>query len=378
MIDFEAARAEFPVLGERAYFASHGFGPLLRATLADLDDYRRTLALRNRAAEVWYARVVAMRAQLARLVHAGDDDVALGPNATACQGALAAALQPTGARDAIVTSDLDFPSSRYLWHAQARRGFRVVEVRRPPGELGFPLDALLAAIDERTAVVALPLVAYANGALLPAARVIAAAHAAGAIVVLDASQAAGIVPIDVRALGVDALASGTNKWLSSAGMGLAFLYVRPELARRLEPAYPGWFAHADPLAFADTFTPAPGARRFETGAPPVEAVYGARAGIAFALEAGVDAIRARSLALADRLIAGLDALGLPLATPLEPARRAGMVCVALADAEADRVVGALADLGIDADTRPGIGLRIGCHPCNTAGDIDRLLAALAR
>ena len=371
--DFTALRERFPTLVERAYFATHGFGPLLRETLRDLDDYRRTLTLRNRVVATWYERIVEIRGLLAQLVGAREGDIALGPNATACQASFAAALSPTAQCDTILTTDLDFPSSRYLWHAQSQRGYRVIEVPSRDG-VAFPVDELVAAIDRRTAIVAVPLVAYANGALLDVERVIAAAHDVGAIVVLDAYQAAGIVPIDVRALDVDALVSGTNKWLSSAGMGLAFLYVRRSLANRLAPAFPGWFAHEDPLAFADLFVPAHGARRFEQGAPAVEAIYGARAGIQFALDAGVAAIRERSFELSDHLIAGVDRLGIPLATPRAHAERAGVVCLDLPGAAA--IAEALGAQGIDVDTRPGTGLRVSCHPCNTLEDVDRLLAGL--
>lgn len=372
--DFDALRASFPTLLERTYFATHGFGPLLRQTLTDLDEYRRTLALRNRVVETWYGQIAEVRGLIARLVAADPDEIALGPNATACQAAIAAALTPNGTRDAIVTTNLDFPSSRYLWRAQERRGFRIVDVPSRDG-IAMPLDDLIAAIDERVAVVAVPLVAYSNGAMLRAAPLVAAAHAAGAIVVFDASQAAGIVPIDAHALGVDVLVSGTNKWLSSSGMGLAFSYVRRELAERLAPAYPGWLGHADPLAFADAFEPAVGARRFEQGAPAIEPLYAAKAGLRFAVDVGVDAIRERSFQLSDHLIAGIDRLGLRLSTPRSHAERGGMICVDIPDPE--RVVARLAPLAIDVDTRHGIGLRMSCHPCNTIGDCDRLLAGLA-
>lgn len=363
MIDFAALRQRFPTLVERTYFATHGFGPILRETLADLDDYRRSLSLRNRGVATWYERVVEIRGLLARLIGADDGEIALGPNATACQAQFAAALRPTMAVHTILTCDQDFPSTRYLWQAQAQRGFRVVETS---------VDRMIEAIDDSTALVALPLVAYANGALLPVKEIIDAAHAHGALVICDAYQAAGIVPIDVHALDVDALVSGTNKWLSASGMGLAFMYVRRALADRLAPAYPGWFAHRDPLAFDDDFVAADGARRFEQGAPAVEAIYGARAGIKFALEVGVNAIHARSLDLQDHLIAGLDARKIPLATPR--AQRGGMIALAVDDPKA--IAERLAFANIDVDTRPGIGLRVSCHPCNTIEDIDRLLAAL--
>ena len=103
-----------------------------------------------------------VRGAIAQLIQASSDDIAFGPNATACQAMIAAAIAPAGARNVIVTTDLDFPSSRYLWHAQARRGFagRVV----PSDGLAMPIGQLVAAIDERVAVVAVPHVAYRNGA----------------------------------------------------------------------------------------------------------------------------------------------------------------------------------------------------------------------
>lgn len=375
MIDFATLRPRFPTLQERAYFVTHGFGPLLEQTLVDLDEYRRTLSLRNHAVEPWNERIVEMRGLLGRLVGAGPDDIALGPNATACQASFAASLTPTRERDVIVTTTLDFPSSRYLWHAQVRRGYRVIDV--PPRDgVRMPVEDLIATIHDRVAIVALPMVAYTNGALLDIARIIRAAHAVGALVVLDAYQAAGIVPIDVRALGVDALVSGTNKWLSSAGMGLAFLYVAPHLAEQLEPAFPGWLGHADPFAFAPRYTPARGARRFEHGAPAVEAIYGARAGVQFALEVGVEAIRTRSFELTDYLIVRADERGIKLATPRSYAERAGMVCFSIP--EPQRVAAALRERGVDVDTRPNTGVRMSCHPCVTVDDCDRAFAELDR
>lgn len=403
--DFVALRSRFPTLVERTYFATHCLGPVLDTTLADLEDYRRTMMLRNRAIDIWLARWDEIRGLFAELIHAEPDEIALGGNATACHASLAAALDPDlgtdlgtdlgmhlgtdlgthlgtqpgarrgGGRTRILTTSLDFPSTRYLWHAQARRGFEVIEVASPDG-IAMPADALVAAIDERVAIVAVSLVAYRNGALLRAREVIDAAHAAGAIVILDAYQAIGIVPIDVRALGADVVIAGTHKWLHGASSGLAFAYVRRALAERLTPAYPGWFSHAHMLDFDPVYTPAPGARRFEQGSTSVEAVYAARAGVRFALDVGVEAIRARSLALSDHLIAGADALGIPLGTPRDHAERAGVVCLGVRDP--DRVAAQLRARGIDVDTRPGTGIRLSLHPCNLRDEVDRVLAELRR
>ncbi len=375
--NFAALRSRFPTLVERTYFATHCLGPVLDTTLADLEDYRRTIPLRNRAIETWLGRIDEIRGLFAQLVHADPDEIALGANATASHASLAAALdpEPGSGRTRIVTTSLDFPSTRYLWHAQVRRGFEVIEVGSPDG-IAMPADGLVAAIDERVAIVAISLVAYSNGALLRARQVIDAAHAAGAIVILDAYQAIGIVPIDVRALGADAVIAGTHKWLHGASNGLAFAYVRRALAERLTPVYPGWFSHARTLDFDPVYTPAPGARRFEQGSTSVEAVYAARAGVRFALDAGVEAIRARSLVLSDRLIAGADALGIPLGTPRDHAERAGVVCLGVRDP--GRVAEQLRARGIDVDTRPGTGIRLSFHPCNLPDEVDRVLAELRR
>ena len=237
--DFRALRARFPTLLERTYFATHCLGPILDETLADLDEYRRTLPLRTHAIEIWLERVDEIRRLFARLVNAADDEIALGANATACQGNIAAALHPRPGRDTIVTTSLDFSSSRYLWHAQERRGFRIVDVPSPDGVM-MPVDGLIAAIDERVAIVAVSLVAYTNGALLRAKPVIDAAHAAGAIVVLDAYQAIGVVPIDVRALEVDVLVAGTHKWLHGASSGLASRAAARPSDSRLESSPQRW------------------------------------------------------------------------------------------------------------------------------------------
>ena len=373
--NFAALRSRFSTLVERTYFATHSLGPVLDTTLADLDDYRRTIPLRNRAIETWLGRIDEIRGLFARLVNADPDEIALGASATACHASVAAALEPARGRTRIVTTSLDFPSTRYLWQAQARRGFELVEVASPDG-IAMPADAVVAAIDERVAIVAVSLVAYSNGALLRARQVIDAAHAAGAIVILDAYQAVGIVPIDVRALDADAVVAGTHKWLHGASNGLAFAYVRRALAERLTPAYPGWFGHAHMLDYEAGYAPAPGARRFEQGSTSVEAVYAARAGVRFAIEVGVPAIRARSLVLSDQLIEGADALGIPLATPRDHAERAGVVCLGVRDPA--RVASLLRVRGIDIDTRPGTGIRLSLHPCNLPDEVERALFELHR
>jgi len=373
-IDFPTLRARFPLLDERIYMASSSMGPMPIEGLADLDEYRRTLLLRKHALPLWVGRMVELTGLVEALLGAEPGSVALEGSATAAQAAIASALEPRAGRDRIVLSSLDFHSSQYLWKAQARRGFRV-EVLRPKNGVGFEVEELTAAIDERTAVVATALVSPWTGALLDLGPVARAARAHGALTVIDAYQAVGVVPIDVQALGVDVLVGGTHKWLGGGGLGLSFLYVRPTLAKVLEPAYPGWLGHASFPAFGDEYVPAPGARRFQQGSPAIEPIYTARAGLRVALDVGVKPIRERSLALTARLIEQADTRGLSVRTPREAESRGGTVCLDVPEGEA--VVAALEAQGIDIDFRPGAGLRIGPHWCQREDECERVIDAIA-
>jgi kynureninase len=368
-------RARFPLLDERLYFATQCLGPMPVEAFADLDEYRRTLQLRKRALPQWLDRVDEITKLTEALLEAPPGSIALRDSATAAQAAIAAALEPRAGKDRIVVSRNDFHSTRYLWSAQAKRGF-ALDVIEPRGAAAIGAADYLAAIGPRTAIVTAPLVSPRTGALLDAAAVVRAAHDHGAIAVIDAYQAVGVVPVDVQALGADVVVGGTHKWLGGGGTGLAFMYVRPSLAEKLEPVYPGWFGCGESvMTFGESYVPGPSARRFQQGTPPVEAMYTARAGLRLALEIGVERIRARSLELTNRMLEQLDAHGIPVSTPRKPEARGGMVCIDVPNAAA--LEGTLDERGIDVDYRPGAGLRVSPHFCAREDECDRVVAALA-
>jgi kynureninase len=376
--DVAALRSEFPGLDERRYFVTHSFGPIPREALADLEDYRQVMLLRRRGIARWAERIEECTTLLEQLLGAPPKSMALRESATSAQAAIAASLLPRSTKNRIVVATSDFPSSRYLWQAQVARGFEIVELS-PSAELSpLPVvtaEEFVASIDERTAVVATSLVSPWTGALLDAARVVRAARAFGAIVVLDAYQAVGVVPIDVGALGADVVVGGTHKWLSGGDTGLAFLYVSPSLAERLDPVYPGWFGHVDPTSFAPTFCPAPGARRFQQGSPAMEPTFTARAGLRCVLAAGIHKIRRRSLELTSRLMARCGDRGLRVLTPQPEACRGGTICV---DVRAgDTVSSELEKRGIDVDYRPRAGVRVSPHFCQTEAECDEVIDAIA-
>jgi kynureninase len=376
-VDWLALRARFPIFEQRVYLASQCLGPYPRQAQRDAEQYRASRALHNRALQSWFERLDSTTALIERLLAAPHGTVALRDSATACHAALLSALRPSAARDRLVVTALDFHSSLYVGAAQVARGFSLEVVPTRDGRR-IEVDDVLARIDERTAVVAIAQVSR-YGALIDIAPIVARAHAVGAITIVDAYQGVGIVPIDVVALGVDALVGGNHKWLSG-DTGLAFLYVRSQLAEQLLPAYPGWFGHDDidgfvhAHTFVDSYRAMPGARRFQQGTPPMQPIYTARAGLEHVLEIGVERLRARNLELTAQLLHGAAELGLVCRTPSEPAQHAGGVCIAVPQPE--RVVELLAERGIDVDQRRREVVRAAPHPCNTAEEIEHFLCNL--
>lgn len=366
-------RSHFPIFEHSVYLNSCSHGALSREVEAAYRDYLDTRHAKGADWQGWMERQERVRGQLARLVHATPSEIAITTSASAALNALVSALAPGGGRHRIVTSDYEFPTAGQIWHAQAPRGFEIVHARElRPGHI--PLEEYARLIDERTLAVSVAHVCYRHGAMQDLAAIAELAHANGALFIVDAFQAAGAVPIDVEALGIDALIAGNLKYLlGSAGLG--FLYIREALARRLTPFATGWFAQAD-IDAMDIYRndPAPDARRFESGTPPVPALYAGEAGLGIILEAGVTTIRSHVGGLTERLKAGVAEMGGQLATPAEPDRHGAMIAIRTTDMH--EMVARLAQRRIITSCRDG-NLRISPHLYNTGADIDAALDALA-
>jgi selenocysteine lyase/cysteine desulfurase len=218
-------------------------------------------------------------------------------------------------------------------------------------------------------------VCYRNGARLPVQEIARVAHERGALVLLGAYQAIGTYPLDVEALGVDVLAAGVLKYLlGSAGLG--FMWLRPGLSERLRPTETGWFADQNIFEMdIHDYSPSRTARRFQSGTPPIPAIYGGIAGMELMEEIGIGATREHVNGLTDRLIAGVDDLGGTVVTPREAESRGALVCIRSTDAPA--LVAALGTDRIVTSERDG-NLRVSPHSYNTNDDIDAALAALGR
>ena len=271
-------RHRFPVFGQRVYINSCSQGALSDSVreaygryLADWDEYGAPW-------EYWVEQLEAVRGTVARLINADEDEVAITTSVSAGVSALASGLRPGEGRDKIVVSDFEFPTIGQIWHAQERRGVRVEHVAAE-ADGTIPLERFDAAIDEQTALVAVTHVCFRNGSRLDVEAVARIAHERGALVLVDAYQTVGSLPVDVGALGCDFLAAGVLKYLlGSAGLG--FFFCRRALVQEIEPSTTGWFADRDIFEMdIHDYSPAPTARRFEAGTPPVPPIYAAIAGI---------------------------------------------------------------------------------------------------
>lgn len=367
-------RREFPIFARQIYLNTCSLGALSVRSRARVDAFLTEWDARGASAwyDVWWERLDALRAGYAKVIGAARTEIALHASISTATGVLASALDTTR-RPKVVTTSLDFPTIAYQWLAKRPLGVEVEIVESPDG-ITVPVDAIAAAIDDRTALVATSHVYFTTGAIQDIGAVARAAHVRGALCFIDAYQSAGQLPIDVHASEVDFLTSGGLKWLLG-GPGIAFLYVRESLARRLVPTVTGWFAHERQFEFDVRALDWPeDARRFEQGTPALAAVHAQLGGLAIVEEIGIPVIREATRRLTEDLIARAHDAGLRPRVAPEPDGRSAIVTVPTAEPAA--AVRRLAGRGIIADARPGC-VRLSPYFYNEVDDHVQALEVLA-
>ncbi len=352
-------RDRFPILSRLTYLNSCSQGALSVDVREAYGSYLRDWEELGSPWELWDEKTNEVRGAFAGLIGAEPGDVAVTTSLSAAVSALASGLRFDRGRSKVVLSEVEFPTVGQIWHAQEERGAQVVHT-----------SDFESAIDDQTLLVSLTHVSYRTGERLPVDEVTRAAHEHGALVLLDAYQSAGALPLDVHVLDVDFLAAGTVKYLLGSP-GLAFLYARRDLVEGIRPTATGWFADADVFAMDDRdYSPAPTAARFQSGTPPVPNVYAGLAGLRLVEEAGVDRTAAHVAALTAAFAEGVRAQGRAVVTPPD---HGALVCVEVDDPAA--AVDRLQERGVVTSWRDR-SVRFSFHFYNDESDVEAALAAL--
>ena len=368
-------RKEFPILEHTTYLISHSLGAMPRRAADAMQQFADTWASRGIRAweEGWWEMPVTTGNLIGSIIGAGPGEVVMHQNVSICQSMVASCFDWNGARNKIVTDGLNFPSNDYIYYGLERQGARVCRVASPDG-MTLPLELMLDAIDEQTQLVSVSHVAFRSSFVQDLGAITRRAHEVGALVFADLYQSAGILPVDVRALGVDFATGGSVKWLCG-GPGAGYLYVRAGLRPQLQPAATGWMAHRHPFEFEPgPIDYAPDAFRFLNGTPNVPALYSARSGYEIVNQIGVEAIRAKSIRQTQRLIELAEEAGFRVNSCRDPRSRGGVVVVDVPNGK--EVTAELARREVLVDYRPNAGIRIAPHFYTSDDEVERVIAEI--
>ncbi len=375
MRKLDQARADFPVFANRTYLNSGSYGAMCLAVKSAIQDYIETRMTVGCDWDHWVEKREMARGLLAQVVGCRQDEMSVSTSVSESVNSLASALSFDGSRDGIVVTAFDFPTTSQIWLAQTRRGARVTRAMADESDMDIPLAEFDRLVDERTLLVSVPVVCFRHGARLELEPIIRLCHERGARVLVDAYQAVGSFPIDVKGLDADFLVGGCLKYLiGTAGVG--FMYVRGGGEPGLQPTVTGWFAQED-IGLMDIFhhRPSPTARRFESGTPNVCGLYAVSAGLRYLLDIGLAATDARIRMLTAEIARRTVERGWHLASPTDPERHGATMAIRSTDAPA--LVQRLENAGIVLSHRDG-NLRVSNHFYNDESDLDRLFETLER
>ncbi len=367
-------REEFPILQRKTYMNSCSLGALSQRSMQGLATFQEMWNEWGAHAwyEIWLGEIAKARQKFARIIGAQLHEVAIAPSVSVALSSIATALDYSE-RNKIVMADMDFPTLAYQWLVKQRLGIESHFVQSPD-RIYTPPELFESAVDSKTALVATSRVFYTSGYIQDVRAVADIAHKNGALVLIDDYQGTGQIPINVNAMDIDFLVTGTLKWLMG-GPGLALVYIREGLLPTLEPTVSGWFGHREQFQFkTQEFEFRAEATRIEMGTPSIPTIYTANGGLDIVLEVSVESICERTRYLTNDLIARAREHGWNVRAPQEPERRSAIVMLELG--RPDEIVNALIDRNIIVDHRPGL-VRLSPYFYNTIEENAIVIDAIA-
>jgi selenocysteine lyase/cysteine desulfurase len=366
-------RAAMPVARKWAYFDHAAVAPL---TQPATDALGKWLAQATEEGDTvwleWAAQLKRCRTAAAGMIGAGEGDIALMPNTTAGINLVAEGID-WRAGDNVVTLADEFPTNLYPWMNLAKQG---VETRLVPTEEGRVTPKRIAEYcNDRTRVVSVSWVGYANGCRRPLKPIADVAHESGALFLVDAIQGLGVFPIDVQAEEVDVLAADGHKWLlGPEGAGIA--YIHPGWLERLRPIGVGWNSVVNAGHFDEIdLKLKPTAARYEGGTYNMPGFIGLSASLDLLMSLGTANLAAAILEYTDTVCTELSKIGAAIHSPREGGERSGIVSFEMPGRDPQELRKSCLAQGIALNCRAG-RLRLSAHAYNNGEDLERLLASL--
>lgn len=372
-------REDFPAFDRFTYLNTASAGLVPASVVEPAHDFEAELAQAGTTGMDEDTEVGILedaRHAAAGLLGADPDCIAIGTSFTEALCQVAWWLRPGKNRN-VVSTDGDFPSVTYPWHRIAEdTGCEVRLTGLLDDPAGFGVSKIAGQVDSATAAICISHVQYLTGHVLDLADLAALAHDNGALLIIDATQSAGQVPIDVTASGVDVLIAGSYKWLCST-FGAAVCYLHPALLARFRPPLAGWRSTEHPYSLDARWLPlASTARRMEYSTMSYSAAIALGRAIRYLGGLSLADVAAHNAELASQLADGLAGLGATLLTPRDPARRAGTVAARFPGRDGEAVAAELTRRGVIVSPRVG-STRFSMHFYNSSDDVERALAVLA-
>lgn len=380
---FAEARAQFPAAERWTYINVASRGVISKASRAAVDDVADAQLTGEEIKDEYGPALARVRAGFARLIGAKPHEIALTKNVSEGLNAIGSAMDWKPGDNVVICTELEHPNNVYLWMNLASRGVEVREAKAKDGMIDA--ENIAAAIDDRTRIVSVSTVTFTPGYRTDVAAIGRAAKTVGALLLVDAVQSAGILDLDVEALGIDALATSTSKGLLGV-MGVGVLYVSDRWVQRLNPAWVARFSVVTGKHESDigdgVLRLQPDARRFEIGNYNWIGIAALDASLNLLLSVGTKAIERHAVGLATRLAGGLEQLGYPVCRPPHDGARSHIVTVGrLGEGDAytsnderlNRLAQGLTEAKVKFTVRRGL-VRFGFHLYNDETDVEKVLA----
>ena len=367
---------DFPLTEEWSYLNAANVALMPMSAAKVMTDWQTDVALNGSNNFNDHAEDTAfdgLRDQGAKLFGCRPEDIAGGSSCTELLSSLAWAVMPKE-HENVVSTDIVFPSTIYPFTRVSHH--TGCEIRLAPGHNGYAsFDEIVKNIDHNTSVVSISHVEYTGGQVYDLAALAEVAHAHGALLIVDATQSAGAIPIDAPASGADAIVAGGYKWLCGP-FGAAVMYLAPHLQNTLDPGFVGFRSHnnmwdlsPDRLEYPDT------AKRFESSTMAFGCIKGLEKSIKYLTDIGIARIYDHNIALADRLIEGLNDLDVEVVSPMTPSERTSIVTCRIEGFNPREIVDSLKERNIVAHKRQDF-FRFSPHVYNTDRDVDRAITEL--